>query len=329
MAKLRPIGHEDRLSIIDHLDELRSRLIVCGVALFVAFGLCFWQNHPLIDALNRALPPAAKSGLGAQQHVNATLGSEFAGIQKSLGAAGALLQQTKSVPPAVGTDILQAAKYAGRAAKTLPKDASAQAKPVTLGVGETFTTTLLVVGYFALLFTLPLLLYQAYAFILPALSRNEKRVALPAMIAAPVLFAAGAVFTFFAILPPAIHFLQGYNSQDFQILVQAKTYYKFEIILMLGIGVAFQIPLGLLALQKIGVITARTLTANWRYATVLIAIAAAALPGVDPVTMAFETLPLVLLYLASIVLLRWVEYRARKRSLAEAVKSAAGGSGDS
>jgi sec-independent protein translocase protein TatC len=318
MAKLRPIGHEDRLSIIDHLDELRGRLIICGVALFVAFGICFWQNGALIDALNRALPPAATSGLGAQQNVNAALGKEFAGMQKSLDAAGAILKDTKSVPPAVGTYIQQAAAYAGRASKTLPKDASAQAKPVTLGVGESFTTTLLVVGYFALLFTLPLLLYQAYAFILPALSGQERRIAIPTMIAAPVLFTAGAVFTFFAILPPAIHFLQGYNSNQFQILVQAKTYYKFEIILMLGIGLAFQIPLGLLALQKVGVITASTLSTNWRYATVLIAIAAAALPGVDPVTMAFETLPLVLLYLASIVLLRWVEYRARKRSLAEA-----------
>jgi sec-independent protein translocase protein TatC len=111
--------------------------------------------------------------------------------------------------------------------------------------------------------------------------------------------------------------------------VQAKTYYKFEIILMLGIGLAFQIPLGLLALQKVGVITASTLTTNWRYATVLIAIAAAALPGVDPVTMAFETLPLLLLYLASILLLRWVEYRGRRRSLAEASHGAADDSDDS
>jgi sec-independent protein translocase protein TatC len=329
MVKLRPIGHEDRLSIIDHLDELRNRLIVCGVALFVAFGICFWQNQPLLNALNRALPPPSNSGLGAQQKVNATLGQDFAGMQKSLNAAGSILKDNKSVPSAVGTYIQQAAGFAGHAAKILPKEALPQAKPITIGVGESFTTTLLVVGYFALLFTLPLLLYQAYAFILPALSGQERRIAVPAMIAAPVLFAAGAVFTFFAILPPAIHFLQGYNSQNFQILVQAKTYYKFEIILMLGIGLAFQIPLGLLALQKVGVITASTLTTNWRYATVLIAIAAAALPGVDPVTMAFETLPLLLLYLASILLLRWVEYRGRRRSLAEASHGAADDSDDS
>src|SRR5436305_3021397 len=61
MAKLRPIGHEDQLSIVEHLDELRSRLIVCGLVLAVAFGLCFWQNHALLKVLNRALPHTSSS----------------------------------------------------------------------------------------------------------------------------------------------------------------------------------------------------------------------------------------------------------------------------
>jgi sec-independent protein translocase protein TatC len=329
--KVRPISYQERLSIIDHLDELRTRIIICGATLFLVFCVCFWQNHPLIDALNRALPPAAKTGLGAQQKVNATLGDDLAGLQKYLSAAGATLNKTASVPSSVGADLQHAAAYAGSAAKSLPKDASAQAKPITIGVGESFTTTLMVVGYFALLFTLPLILYQLYAFVIPALSKDERRVAIPSMIAAPVLFLVGAAFTYLAVLPPAVHFLQGYNSKDFQILVQAKTYYKFEIFMMLGIGLAFQVPLLLLALQKVGMITASTLTVNWRYATVLIAIIAAALPGVDPVTMTFETLPLVFLYLASIVLLRWVEHRNSRRARAAAAQaaSAAGDSGSS
>jgi sec-independent protein translocase protein TatC len=317
MKVLRPIGHEEQLSIIDHLDELRSRLIICAAALIVAFGLCFWQNHALIDALNRALPPAAKTGLGAQQSVNTDLGHFFADFERQLAAASAGLQASKGVPSSVARDLDNVARDAGQIAKILPKDASAQAKPITIGVGESFTTTLLVVGYFALLFTLPLLLYQLYAFILPALSKQERRVAVPTMIAAPLLFTVGVVFTYFAILPPAVHFLQGYNSQDFQILVQAATYYKFEVYLMLGIGLLFQVPLGLLGLQKMGVITSRTLTLNWRYATVIIAVIAAALPGVDPVTMLLETLPLLVLSAISIVMLKWVEYRNGTRGLAE------------
>ena len=74
------------------------------------------------------------------------------------------------------------------------------------------------------------------------------------MVVAPVLFIAGVVFAYLVVLPPAVHFLQGYNSQQFDILVQAKAYYSFEIFTMLGIGLAFQLPLGLLALQRLGVI---------------------------------------------------------------------------
>jgi sec-independent protein translocase protein TatC len=319
--KLRPIGHEDRLSIIDHLDELRTRMIICGGALFVVFCICFWQNNLLLSALNRALPPAAKTGLGAQQSVNTDLGRYLAKTAHSLSDASVALGTSKSVSSLAGVDIQKAANSLLKVATLLPKDASAQAKPITIGVGESFTTTMLVAAYFALLFTLPLLLYQLYAFVIPALSRNERKVALPAMMAAPVLFLAGAVFTFFAILPPAVHFLQGYNSDKFQVLVQAKSYYTFEIVLMMGIGLAFQVPLLALGLQKIGVITASTLTLNWRYALVLIAVIVAALPGVDPVTMTMETLPLVGLYAASIVMLKWVEHRNFRRERVEAARA--------
>ncbi len=171
-------------------------------------------------------------------------------------------------------------------------------------------TTLTVAGYFALLFTLPVLIYQLYAFVIPALNPQERRVALPAMVAAPVLFLLGAAFGYFVVLPPAVHFLQGYNSEQFNILVQAKSYYTFEILTMLGIGLAFQLPLGLLALQRIGAINSRTLTRNWRYAVVMIAVVAAAMPGADPVTTGLEALPLVVLFLASIVMLKIADRRA-------------------
>ena len=88
-----------------------------------------------------------------------------------------------------------------------------------------------------------------------------------------------------------------------------------------GIGLAFQVPLFLLALQRVGVITASSLTGNWRYAIVIIAVIVAALPGVDPVTMTAETVPLVALYLASIVLLRLTEYRERRRLASEAAET--------
>ena len=314
--KLRPIGHEDRLSIIDHLDEFRSRLLICLAALLVAFCVCFWQNHALLNVLNRALPNSSTHGIANQQRVNSAISDVFKRLSVETADLGPYLKPGGAkVADAISRDMLNAGKQ-------IPAYVNRQEKPIVLGVGEGFVVTMLVAAYFALLITLPLILYQVYAFVIPALSKDERRVATPTVVAAPLLFLAGAVFTYFAVLPPAIHFLQGYNSTEFQVLIQAGSYYKFEIMLMMGIGLAFQVPLLALGLQRVGAISASTLTLNWRYATVLIAVIVAALPGVDPVTMTMETLPLVALYVLSIVLLKSVEYRNQRRARADAANAA-------
>jgi sec-independent protein translocase protein TatC len=315
---LRPIGHEDRLSIVDHLDELRSRLFICLAFLIVAFGICFWQNQALLSVLNRALPHVSTvSGQHGLASIPNRSVKERAGLLKSAHAFE-VLAAAPGTAAAAQQAYLAAAQGLNTAANTLPNTPQVQEKPITIGVGEPFTTTLTVAAYFALLFTLPVLIYEGYAFIIPALNPKERRVALPLMAVAPALFIGGVVFAYFVVMPPAIHFLQGYNSNNFDILVQAKAYYTFQIFTMLGIGLAFQLPLGLLGLQRIGVIDGRTLTRHWRYATVIIAVVAAAMPGADPVTTGLEMLPLVLLYLASIVLLRIADRRAAARAAAEA-----------
>jgi sec-independent protein translocase protein TatC len=316
---LRPIGHEDRLSVVDHLDELRSRLLICALALGIAFGVCFWQNHALLNVLNRALPKTPKTSTNHISGLTRDQVREQQGLARAAVAAAALSRS----PHQSRSDRQQfsrLAQGAAQAAKALPKSAP-ERLPITIGIGEPFTTTLTVAGYFALLFALPVLIYEGYAFVIPALNSAERRVAAPVMAVAPMLFITGVVFAYFAVLPPAVRFLQGYNSQSFDILVQAKTYYKFEIFTMLGIGLAFQVPLGLLALQRLGTINASTLTGNWRYAVVIIAVIAAALPGVDPVTMALEMLPLIVLYLASILMLKIADRRAAARAAAEASES--------
>ena len=318
---LRPIGHEDRLSIVDHLDELRSRLIICLVALLVAFGVCWWQNHALLNLLNRALPHnssvTTSQGLGSVPS-QAVVARNF---YLSQAAADRLAATSPGLSDAARQAYARAAANAQRAALVLPDSVSTQEKPITLGVGEPFTTTLTVAAYFALLFTLPLLIYEAYAFVIPALNPNERRVATPLMMVAPALFLSGVVFAFVIVLPPAVHFLQGYNHEQFQVLVQAKQYYSFEIVTMLAIGLAFQLPLGLLGLHRIGIINGTTLTRHWRYAVISIAVIAAAMPGADPVTTGLETLPLVILFLASIVMLKIADRRAAARAAAEAQAS--------
>ncbi len=184
MAKvLRPIGHEDRLSIVDHLDELRSRLIVCGLALVVAFGFCFWQNQALLKILNRALPDTPSTSANHMSGQSGDLVKERKGLQQSaLAAATLAASPTQSAADRASFALM--AKGDLEAARALPQ-ATAKKLPITIGVGEPFTTTLTVAAYFALLLTLPILIYQGYAFVVPALKPEERRVAFPLMTVAP------------------------------------------------------------------------------------------------------------------------------------------------
>jgi len=177
-------------------------------------------------------------------------------------------------------------------------------------VGEPFTTTLTTAFWFALIFSLPIILYQIYAFVLPAFSPRERRVALPLMAMIPILFIGGVLFAYFLVLPPAIGFLQHFNDQSFDVLVQARDYYKFELLTIVMVGLIFQVPIGMVALNRAGILSAAKLRRTWRYAVVIIAVVAALLPGVDPVTTVLEMIPLLALYLLSILLLTWLDRRS-------------------
>jgi sec-independent protein translocase protein TatC len=160
---------------------------------------------------------------------------------------------------------------------------------------------------------LPFILYQAYAFVLPAFSPREKKVALPMMLLVPVLFIGGVAFAYFVALPRAVDFLQNFNDDNFDILVQASTYYKFCIIFLGAIGLLFQIPVAVLAVTRTGIVTPRQLRKNRGYAILIIAIVAAvATPTPDPITMTLAMGPLVILYELSILLALWLD-RVRPR----------------
>jgi sec-independent protein translocase protein TatC len=318
MAKvLRPIGHEDRLSIVDHLGELRSRMFVCLAALIVAFGLCYWQNTHLLNLLNKPLVAITKTG----SNKIGGLTQDSVGAGKGIGRAAKQLAALSQSPDLSASDralFAAAANDLAQAARALPHKTPPNV-PITIGPGEAFTTTLTVCFYAAILLTLPVLLYELYAFTIPALAPNERKVATPLLLAAPALFIAGVVFTYIIVMPAAVKFLQGYNSGQFNNLVQAKSLYSFEVLTMGAIGLAFQLPLMMLALRALGVINGSTLTRHWRYATVIVAVIAAAMPGADPVTTGLETAPLVVLFLASIVLLKLADRRDAKRAAAELI----------
>src|SRR3954462_5415737 len=233
---LELVDFEDRLTLVEHLDELRTRIVISIVTFSVAFGLCFWQNSRLLDIANAPLP--------------------------------------------------------------------GDRTPITFGVAEPFTTTVTITAYAALVISLPVILYQAYAFVLPALTNREKRVIVPFLLGVPVLFVAGVVFGYFVVLPAATKFLLNFNQDQFNIQIRAKDFYSFFTLTLGVMGLIFQLPIGILAVTRLGIVTPEQLSQNRRYAYVILVIVAMLLPGTDPVTMLIEAVPLILLYEASLLLAR-------------------------
>jgi len=122
----------------------------------------------------------------------------------------------------------------------------------------------------------------------------------------PVLFFAGVAFAYFVVLPAATRFLQNFNADDFNVLVQAKDYYKFAVLTLLSVGLVFQLPVGILGITRLGIISLRQLRAWRRYAIVANAVLAMVLPGTDPVSMILEFLILHSLYELSLVVARLI-----------------------
>jgi sec-independent protein translocase protein TatC len=235
MARMRPVKHEDRLTLVEHLDELRTRLVISLVAFGVALALCFWQSDIVFDILSDPLP----------------------------------------------NDL----------------------KPVTLSPTEPFFTTLTVSAYAALVLALPVILYQVYAFILPAFSARERRAIIPLLLMIPLLFAAGVAFGYFVVLQRAVDFLLNFNEDQFSIQVRAREYYSFVALALVAMGFLFQIPVVVLALTRLGITTPERLRRSRRIAIVAMAVVAAFVsPGPDVMTMLLCLIPLVVLYELSIVL---------------------------
>jgi sec-independent protein translocase protein TatC len=235
VRRIKPASFDDRMALVDHLDELRARLVVCLAVFGAALALCFWQNHLLLEIASAPLP---------------------AGHQKL----------------------------------------------ITFGVTEPFTTTFTVSAYAAIILALPFVLYQLYAFLLPAFSKHQQRAIIPLLAMIPLLFIAGVAFGYFLVLPAAAKFLLNFNDSQFNVQVQAKQYYSFFAMTVLACGIVFQVPVGILSVTRLGIVKVEQLTSNRRYAYLACAVVAAALPGVDPISMLLETAPLIILYELSIVL---------------------------
>ena len=312
----RSIAHDDRLTMVGHLDELRTRIIVSLIALAVAFGVCFWQNHRLLTLIDSPLAHQTQQQVRDGQ---GPLGATYQ-VQQSARDTATQLRTVAGVLEAEHRDTPAVAGPLSRVQRTLSNDNARQSKPPrgnrpdTHGIGQPFTTTVTVSLIFALILALPLLLWQVYGFFIPALEPEQRRHVKSLALAVPGLFVAGAAFGYFVVLPAAVHFFQNFNSDQFNVLVQASQYYKFAATTILAMGLLFQVPVAILAITRAGVITPRQLRRNRRYAIAACAALAAFLPG-DAITMLLETLPLYLLFELGVLLADIADRRARKRAL--------------
>lgn len=227
----RRLEHGESVTLVEHLDELRTRLVISLVTLAVAFGVTFGFRHTIIHWLNRPLN--------------------------------------------------------GR-------------KPITLGVAEPFLTSVTVALYAAIAITLPILLWQIWAFLAPAMERSSQKVVARLVIVASGLLAAGMAFAYFVVLPSAVPFLLDYDSDLYNIQVRARDYYTFASFTILAVGAIFLLPVFLLGLVRLGVLTADKLRRNRRIGIVATCAIAVALPGIDPVTTTIQWIPLLVLFEASI-----------------------------
>jgi len=167
---------------------------------------------------------------------------------------------------------------------------------LTLSPTEPFFTTLKVVFWASLIAALPVWLYQAYAFVVPAVSDQSRRRSLLVVAGLSLLFVAGVAFGYFVVLPVALDFLLGFGDETFNVQLRAGEHYGFATMMLLGSGFLFEVPAAMLAFARLGIVTAAIYRRQWRVALVAIAVIAAILPGGDPFSMLLLMLPQILLY---------------------------------
>lgn len=241
----RRLGHGDEASLVEHLDELRGRIMIMLAALALGTTAAYIEHGYILSWLERPLPADRR-------------------------------------------------------------------QLVTFGVAEPFTVTLTVCLYAGFLLALPVILWQLWGFLAPAIEQQAERRALNLAVFAAVLGATGLAFGYTILLPRALHFLTTYDQTQFHIMLRAQAYYGFVSTVLLGVVCIFELPMVILGLVHLGALSANRLRKNRRLGYFIVAAIALALPGPDPVTTALELLPMWILFEGSIWLAVYTERRAKR-----------------
>lgn len=278
-----------RAPLMDHLIELRGRLVICVVAFVLGFILCFAFSEPLYIFLVKPFAAAAAfhGAVGPGGHVSP--------LDLILGTAGL---------------------------KPLPTVDGQMVNLIYTAPLEFLFTKMKLAGFGAIVVTFPILAWQLYRFVAPGLYRNEKGAFMPFLIAAPLLFLLGAALVYFVMLPFVMWFslsqqISG-GGVSAALLPKVSDYLNLVTALLLAFGLCFQLPVVMTLLGLAGIISSKVMAEGRRYAIVAVVVVAAVVTPPDPISQLMLAIPLVLLYEVSIWCVRLIEMRRRKTDAEDA-----------
>ena len=330
------------MSFLAHLDELRSRLIRSLLFVVVAAAVCWIFSDRIYAFLAVPVEKALAEAQQRQVPIKGLTGNErilpLDSVQKDDVGRYIFPEETTIgaivIPVGVSVQARVASDAEGKLAlftdepiyagntiipkgvrlvdlATLPQAYSGVTnKLIVTSAMEPFSLYVKVSLYAAICLSVPFLLWQIWAFVSPGLYPHERAYVTPFIALSTISFVLGAAFAYKILFPPAARYLLGLG-QDFRLLLKANDYFDFIIIVMLGMGIVFQMPAVTYVLARIGLVTARFLIKVWKTALIIILVAAAFIsPSADIPNMLLFAAPMVVLYLCSI-LVAWIFGRPR------------------
>jgi sec-independent protein translocase protein TatC len=242
---------DKKMSLTEHLIELRKRLIRSAIALAVGFFVCYYYKEWIFDIITRPLT------------------------------------------------------------QVLPKNSYL----IYTGLTEAFFVYMKLAFFASLIITCPFILYQIWKFIAPGLLPREKKYVVPFVLSSTLLFLGGILFGYFVALPPAFEFFVSFNNKYLQALISFRDYISLFVTFLLGFGLSFELPVFIFFLAKLGIVNAKMLSRQRRYAILIIFIVAAILtPSPDALSQILMAIPLMFLYEVSIFVARFAE---KKKTIPE------------
>jgi sec-independent protein translocase protein TatC len=338
-----------QMSFLEHLDELRKRLVRSVVVVLLAFVFCFYFSDRIFDFLSVPIRRALSEAERRDLPVKGVTGDEkilpLSNLKEGDQGVYVFDRATKLGPsviaPGTSVDAVVGKDFEGiigvfTAAPIVTNNGVIPAGvrlPVDLAVGaeneptaderlivttapESFTLYVTVSMYAAIALAVPFLLLQVWGFISPALYKHERAYVTPFILLSSISFIVGAAFAYYVLFPPAVRYLLGLG-EDFRLLLRATDYFDFITIIMLAMGIIFQMPAVTYVLARIGLISASMLLNSWKLAVVVILIVAALVsPTGDIPNMMLFAAPMIVLYIFSIGI-AW--FFGRKRTTTEPV----------